>query len=145
MFAPLARAALLRRSIPTAAARRGLAGGMPHLPQSSKATLFAGHPTNEGWEMTMLWWYTTSAILLVGILGFAPQTEITVWAKQEAEARLAIQEESGGTAVLEFGKHYQDVKSSDTKTFIDSFSSKAMRMNDDDDDDDDEEDDDDDE
>ena len=130
---------ILRRSNPVAirGAIRCL-GAMP-VPQSSKAKLFEGHATNEGWESTIGWWYATSAVLIIGILGFAPNTEITSWAKQEAAARLKLKE--AGVEDFAFGTHYQDLTVSEAKEVWDNFSAKALRMNDDDDDDEDEDDD----
>ena len=116
---------------------RGLGANMP-VPQSQKAVLFEGHPTNEGWESTMAWWYGTSLILIIGILGFAPQTEITAWANQEAAARLKLK--AAGVEDFAFGTHYQDLTVKEAKEAWDTFSAKALRMNDDDDDDDDEDD-----
>lgn len=133
----LQRVAVVR---PTAATANTTVRGMAEMPvpQSQKAVLFEGHPTNEGWEWTVAWWYTTSFILLVGILGFAPKTEITAWAKQEAAARLKMKEQ--GVEEFVFGTHYKDLTVSQAKTAWDNFSTKALRMNDDDDDDEDEED-----
>ena len=104
MFPVAVRRSLSRISRYSNGARRAMGSDMP-VPQSQKAVLFQGHPTNEGWEFTIAWWYTTSAVLLVGILGFAPQTEISVWARQEAEARLQLKEEGFDNFV--FGNHYQ--------------------------------------
>ena len=144
MISSISRSILLRRGVQQQVTRgpavRRLAA-MP-VPQSQKAKLFEGHPTNEGWEYTIAWWYGTSFILLVGILGFAPPTEITAWAKKEAEARLKLKEQ--GVQDFAFGTHYQDLTVTEAKDVWDKFTTKAMRMNDDDDDDDEDEDDDDD-
>ena len=67
-------------------------------------------------------------------MGYAPQTEITVWAKQEAAARLQLKE--AGVEDFAFGTHYQDLTVSEAKEAWDKFSAKAVRMNDDDDDED---------
>lgn len=107
------------------------------VPQSSLAKPFEGHPRGEGWESTMTWFYATSSVLLVAILGFAPETEIETWAKQEARVRLAMTD--AGQGDFEFGVHYQNVAKEATKTKWDKFSLKSMRMTDDDDDDDEEE------
>ena len=136
MLSSLSRS-LVRR---TCAQRRHL-GAMP-VPQSQKAVLFEGHPTNEGWESTVAWWYATSAIMLVGILGFSPQTDIGSWAKQEAAARLKLK--AAGVEDFAFGTHYQDLTVDEAKQAWDNFSTKALRMNDDDDDDDEEDEDEDD-
>jgi hypothetical protein len=116
--------------------RRGMAE-MP-VPQSSKAVVFAGHPMNEGWERTMIWWYSSSFILICMVLGTTPVTDIEVWAKQEAAARLKLAEE--GKTDFVFGTHYQDQVSKGNRSTWDQFSLKALRMNDDMDDDEEEED-----
>jgi len=107
------------------------------VPQSSKALPFEGHPRNEGWESTMTWWYASSFVLLVAVLGYAPETEIAAWAQAEARARLALKEsgqvdeDDGG---FEFGKHYQGVIQDQIRSKWDQFSMKAVRMTDEDDD-----------
>ena len=107
------------------------------VPQSSQAVLFEGHPKNEGWESTIAWWYSSSFILICLVLGAKPETNIRVWAQQEARARMKLQEE--GQTEFEFGKHYQDVVSKQAKDSWDKFSFKtALRMTEDDDDDEDE-------
>ena len=123
----------------TAACRfpKRLMAGMP-VPQSSKAKLFEGHPRNEGWEFTMLWFYSVSAILIVGILGFSPETSIEAWARQEAMARLKLKE--AGMTEFEFGKHYQD-HDEEYRNAWDQFSQKAIIQKEVDDDDEDDEDD----
>jgi hypothetical protein len=127
------------RSRSLVVSRRLLSRGMAEMPvpQSSKAVVFAGHPMNEGWERTMIWWYSSSFILICMVLGTTPVTDIEVWAKQEAAARLKLAEE--GQTEFVFGTHYQDQVSSNNGSTWDQFSLKALRMNDDDDDDDDEE------
>ena len=111
------------------------------VPQSQKAKLFDGHQENEGWEFTMTWWYGTSLILIIGALGFTPHTEITAWANKEAAARLKLK--AAGVEDFAFGTHYQDLTVAQAKDAWDTFSTKALRMNDDDDDDEEEEEDDD--
>jgi ESSS subunit of NADH:ubiquinone oxidoreductase (complex I) len=118
-------------------AATGGGGGVP-VPRSSQAKLFEGHPTNEGWESSVFFYYTLSAIMLVGILGFAPDTTISSWAKQEATARLKLKE-SGVVTEFEFGKHYQDLLQDEAKAAMDKFSIKSMRISEDDDDDEEEE------
>lgn len=120
--------------------RRAMGSNMP-VPQSMEAKLWQGHPAKEGWESTITWWYTSSFILLVGILGFAPETEITAWAKQEAAARLHLKE-TGAINELEFGKHYQSMVQDEVNAAWDSFTVKSLKMNDDDDDEDEDDDDD---
>ena len=127
---------ILRRS--TVTLRRSLAE-MP-VPQSSKAKLFQGHPTNEGWESTVAWFYPLSFFLIVAILGFTPNTEITTWARQEAQARLKLKE--AGFTDFKFGTHYQDLTVNQAQEALEKFNAKALRMNDDDDDDEEEEEDD---
>lgn len=73
--------------------------------------------------------------MLVGILGFAPETEIQTWAKQEAQARLKLQDKNQ----LVFGTHYSNLEEESRDTKWDKFSTKSIRMSEDDDDDDDEE------
>lgn len=138
MLSSVSRSLLRRSSLvaPRSTAIRCLAA-MP-VPQCEKAVLFEGHPTNEGWESTVAWWYGTSAVLLVGILGFAPNTEITAWAKKEATARLKMKEQ--GVEEFVFGTHYQELSLSEAKDAWEKFSAKAVRMNDDDDDDEEDED-----
>jgi len=109
------------------------------VPQSMKAVLFDGHPSREGWETTMTWWYASSFVLLVAVLGYAPETEISVWAKQEAAARLHLKE-TGAVTEFEFGKHYQDLVEEQVSAGWDKFSVKSMRMTDEDDDDEDDDD-----
>ena len=134
---------ILRRSLQARGPVVRRLGAMP-VPQSQKAELFKGHPTNEGWESTMAWWYGTSFILIVGILGFAPPTEISAWAKKEAAARLKMKEQ--GVEDFAFGTHYQEMTVAEAKNVWDKFTEKALRMNDDDDEEDeDDEDEDDDE
>jgi len=93
--------------------RRHMGGGgdMP-VPQSAKAVLWQGHPAKEGWESTVQWWYGSSLIVLIAILGFAPETDIQVWAKQEAKARIEQKEDAGlepaSKQTTTFGKHYQE-------------------------------------
>jgi len=132
-----------RRAVAASLQRRSMGsdGHMP-VPQSMQAKLWQGHPTSEGWESTMAWWYGTSFALLVAVLGFAPETEIAVWARQEASARLHLKE-TGAVESLEFGKHYQDVVESQVESNWDKFTLKSLKMNDDDDDDEDDEEDDD--
>jgi len=81
------------------------------VPQSSQAVLFAGHPQKEGWEGTMMWWYTSSLALIMVIVLYSPDTELSTWAHQEAEARLKLK--SRGFSDFEFGVHYQKLE---TKT-----------------------------
>lgn len=137
----LGRSSSVRRSAVawTLRQRRHMGSDMP-TPQSQKAKLFEGHPENEGWEWTIAWFYTASAILIAGNLAFAPPTEITAWARKEAEARLALKEQ--GVQEFAFGTHYQDLSADQAKDVWDKFSAKALRMTDDDDDDEDEEEDD---
>lgn len=107
------------------------------VPQSAKAVLFDGHAAtgSEGWEWTVAWWYPTSFLLICGILGFEPETDIATWARQEAAARLALKE-AGQVTQFTFGKHYQSLSEEDVRKEWDAFNTKSMRMNDDDDDDD---------
>lgn len=111
------------------------------LPQSSTAKIFAGHPTNEGWESTIAWWYPTSLVLIVAILAGQPETSINAWAKQEAAARLALREK--GMTEFTFGVHYQNLSQEELKGAWDDFTSKVTKMTDEDDDDDDDDDEDD--
>eukprot|EP00977_Amphora_coffeiformis_P004664 scaffold1001_cov169-Amphora_coffeaeformis.AAC.11 len=119
-------------------------GAMPAMPvpQSQKAKLFDGHHENEGWEFTMTWWYGTSLILIIGAVGFTPNTEITAWANKEAAARLKLK--AAGVEEFAFGTHYQDLTVAQAKEAWDTFGAKALRMNDDDDDEEEEDEDDDD-
>jgi ESSS subunit of NADH:ubiquinone oxidoreductase (complex I) len=120
-------------------AKRGAGGGMDMpVPQSMSAKLFEGHPTNEGWETTVAWWYTSSFIILVAIAAYQPETGIGAWAEQEARARLKLKSE--GFTDFEFGKHYQGMSDEDMKAAWDNFTAKAVRMTDDDDDDEEEDD-----
>ena len=82
-----------------------------------------------------MWWYTSSFVLLVGIVGFSPDTEIQTWAKHEAQARLKYAQDE-----LVFGTHYSNVAEERRDTTWDKFSTKALRMSEDDDDEDEEED-----
>ena len=112
------------------------------VPQSSQAVLFAGHPNKEGWEGTMLWWYTSSLALIMVIVLYSPDTELSTWARQEAEARLKLK--SRGFSDFEFGVHYQKLVAGETNEQWDQFSWKALHMSEDDDDDDEDEEDEDD-
>ena len=104
------------------------------VPQSSKAILFEGHPTNEGWESTLMWFYPLSFVLTVAVFNYAPETEIQTWARQEAEARMAL----GPGATIEYGVHYQNLQQEATQSQWEKFAEKAFSLNEDDDDDDDE-------
>jgi hypothetical protein len=81
------------------------------VPQSASAKLFEGHSTHlEGWEYTVLCFYSLSTLILLSMWGFSPVTDIETWAQQEAAARLKLKEEHGYTdADFVFGKHYQYV------------------------------------
>jgi ESSS subunit of NADH:ubiquinone oxidoreductase (complex I) len=107
------------------------------VPQSAQAQLWQGHPYREGWESTMTWWYGSSLVLLVAILGFAPNTDIESWAKEEAMARL--KSKKGGEAI-EFGTHSFNIVQENRDTTWDKFAVRAVRMTEDDDDDDDDDD-----
>jgi hypothetical protein len=123
---------------PAVGSRRGMAA-MP-LPQSATAVLFEGHETNEGWETTIFWWYGISFVMCCCILGMEPETGIDAWASKEARVRLEMKD-AGFAGPFVFGKHYQSLSDEEIKREWDTFSSKALRMNDDDDDDDEEDDD----
>ena len=120
---------------------------MPHVPwkepQSASAVLFDNHPKfsmgsdGEGWETTVVWWYSVSFAMIVAILVFEPETGIDAWAYKEATARLALSEQ--GFTDFVFGKHYQSMSAEDMRLEWDKHSNKAVRMTEDDDDDDDEE------
>ena len=149
----LAARSTLRRVAPQQAKNgaRRWAGDMPVVPQSSKARLWEGHPTKpEGWETTIYFYYSLSAVMIFCIINFSPDTSIEAWAQQEAKARLALK--AKGFTDFEFGKHYQDEAMDDESGNWDKFTEKAIRMgddldlefDDDDDDDDDDEDEDDD-
>ena len=144
MISSIARASFRRSAVQarSTTVRRMGGGHFAPVTQNHKAKLFEGHPTNEGWEWTIGWWYTTSFIMIVGILGFTPNTDITAWARQEAEARLKLKE--AGFEDFVFGTHYQDLSVEEAKEVWDKFSAKSMRMNDEDDDEEDEEEEDDD-
>lgn len=134
-----------------AVVRRHLAN-MP-VPQSSRAQLFENHPIREGWETTMLVWYTSSLALIVAVLGFTPESGIDAWAQQEAQLRLNAAASHG--SVVPFGEHLAnrgegervlassvDVVADETMAAWDKFSSRSMRWDVDDDDDEEEEEDD---
>jgi phage portal protein BeeE len=82
----------------------------------------------------MAWWYGTSLLLLVGILGFAPNTDIESWARQEARARL---DAAAGSAppTLEFGTHRFNLVQENRDATWDKFSVRSVRMTEEDDDD----------
>ncbi|GKY90788.1 hypothetical protein MPSEU_000051600 [Mayamaea pseudoterrestris] len=115
------------------------------VPQSSRARLFQGHATREGWEATIYAWYTCSLVLLAAILNYAPPTEIEAWAREEAMLRL----ESGRP--ITFGEHlsmrqqtsHNDKNAAagteidDSLKLWDKFAHRAVQMDKDDDDDDD--------
>ena len=109
------------------------------VPQSSKAVLFEGHPTNEGWESSVAWWYSTSFVLICLIMTTTPATDIEGWAQKEAAARLQLKEQNPDME-FKFGTHYQDVLKDQRKDGWDNFSLKSVKMTDDDDDDEDEDD-----
>lgn len=97
---------LVRRGTTLLQQKRWMGADMPK-PQSSEAKLWQGHPThNEGWEFTTYLTYGVSSILLVLAIGFTPETSIKVWASNEAQARLDIQDKKGDEFTLEFGRHY---------------------------------------
>ena len=107
-----------------------------------KAKLWQGHPEgNEGWETTIYFYYTVSAVAIFCIVNFSPDTSIEAWAEQEARARLALKDK--GFTDFEFGKHYQDVLMNEEAANWDKFTSKAIKPGEDDDDDDEDDDDDD--
>jgi len=129
----------LLRTATRVSCRRGMAE-MPVVPQSMTAKPSFVNK-NEGWETTMLWWYSTSAVLLTVILATRPDTEITSWASKEAEARLKLKE-AGVVTEFEFGKHYQALATDADAEGWEKFAAKSLRfLEDDDDEDDDEEDD----
>jgi len=86
----------------------------------------------------MTWWYGTSFLLLVGVLGYAPDTRISTWASQEAKARL-VAAEQGQVSEFEFGVHYQNVAQEHVRDEWDKFTIKSLKMNDEDDDEEEEE------
>ncbi|CAM9753647.1 unnamed protein product [Phaeothamnion confervicola] len=61
-----------------------------------------GHHKSEGWEGIMLA-TTVGTVLFFGLYSHAPESRIKVWAREEAEARLA--REDAGLPV-EYGRHY---------------------------------------
>jgi hypothetical protein len=85
----------------------------------------------------MTWWYGTSLLLLVAILGFAPNTDIESWARQEAQARLSA---SGSSHHHLFGTHSFNLVQENRDATWDKFSVKSVRMTEEDDDDEEEED-----
>ena len=119
-----------------------MGGGDTPVPQSMKARLWEGHPTQaEGWEGTMYFYYGVSFALVFAIINFKPDTTIEAWAQQEALARLKLKEEKGFTD-FEFGKHYQNELMDGEADNWDKFTTKAIKPGEDDDDDEDEDDDD---
>ena len=135
--ATTSRSLLARRAVTANkdGARRFMGGDTP-VPQSMKARLWEGHPTGkEGWESTIYFYYTVSAVAIFCIINFSPDTSIEAWAKQEAKARLALKEK--GFTDFEFGKHYQDEMMNDEAASWDKFTSKAIKAGEDDDDDED--------
>jgi len=141
----LIAAAASRRSSP-ATTRRGFAGADVPVPQSAKAKFGEGHTKGrEGWESTIAWFYPTSFLMIAWIHLFEPDNDIRAFAQAEARARLELKKQ--GFTDFQFGKHYQSLSDDELKQEWETFSAKALRMNDDDDDDEeeDEEDDDDDE
>merc|ERR1712048_1484391 len=90
----------------------GMGGGGEPLPQSMTAELWQGHPKkSEGWEQTIYFFYTVSAIMITLHLNFGPDDSIAAWAQQEARARLILKEK--GFTDFKFGMHYQDYVMSD--------------------------------
>ncbi len=111
------------------------------VPQSMKARMWEGHPTEpEGWELTYGIWSAISMVMIVICVGFVPDTTIKSWAQTEARTRLALLE-SGQIDKVEFGRHYyQEMVQSGTR--IDQWEkvmNKGINPADDDDDDEEEE------
>ena len=91
------------------AARRLVTGASRAVPRrwlgshhETEAKLFADSQW-EGWEPVVYTTYIASAVVLVVGLSYKPQTSILQWAREEAAARLKIEEEGGA---LEYGTHY---------------------------------------
>lgn len=76
-------------------------GGESHHGEG-EARLF-GDSKWEGWEPTVYVTYVASAIVLIVGISNKPQTSILQWAREEALARMEV-EEAGDE--VEFGKHY---------------------------------------
>jgi hypothetical protein len=119
-------------------ARRTMGGDTP-APNSMKARLWEGHPTQpEGWEPYIYFYYTVSAVAIFCIVNFSPDSTIDAWAQQEARARLALKAQ--GFTEFEFGKHYQDEASDMQSAGWDKFTRRAIKSGEDDDDDEEEDD-----
>jgi hypothetical protein len=104
-------------------------GAKPNIATSSKKldpyhhVMVDSHPSRYG----------SSFLLLVAILGFAPNTDIESWAKAEAMARLRSKDS------VEFGTHRFNIVQENRDTTWDKFAVRSIRMTEDDDDDDEEE------
>mmetsp|Transcript_7887 Transcript_7887/g.11258 ORF Transcript_7887/g.11258 Transcript_7887/m.11258 type:complete len:154 (+) Transcript_7887:108-569(+) len=101
----LRRAVIRFPALSRAGQKRCMGGGQPES-QSMQARLWEGHKTGpEGWEVPVYATYAGATVFIALALGFAPDTTITTWANNEAQARLDLQS-SGALGKPEFGKHY---------------------------------------
>ena len=107
----------LSRRVVVPLARRRFAGGGGHhgdhhyngmnmpRPRSMDAELFGGHPKGpEGWETILYTTYGVAIIMFV-LISMAPDTSITSWAHDEAQARLDILAKDPDFK-FQFGTHY---------------------------------------
>uniref|UniRef100_A0A7S2WJX2 NADH dehydrogenase [ubiquinone] 1 beta subcomplex subunit 11, mitochondrial n=1 Tax=Eucampia antarctica TaxID=49252 RepID=A0A7S2WJX2_9STRA len=134
----------VRRAVVTTAQRRNMGGAQP-VSQSMKAELWGGHSKEaEGWETTLYATYVGATILITMALGFAPDTTITTWASEEAQARLDLQA-NGKMNAVEFGAHYNVPENMFDWESVNPDDPFNEDLEDDDDDDDEDEEDDDDE
>ena len=87
-----------------------------------KADLWEGHSKHPGgWDLDLYVTYTVAAIMIGTALGLAPDTSIQTWARQEAEARLALKAQ--GFDAFEFGTHYQTTSNNELEW--DKFNAKV--------------------
>jgi len=111
-----------------------MGGGQPES-QSMQAKLFEGEP--EGWEGTLYFTYGAAFVIVSTMCMFAPDTKITTWANNEAQARLDLLR-SGAIDKVEFGVHYNTPEARGWEDDWDKFAEKSIIPGEDDDDDDDE-------
>ena len=116
MMIPSVLSRSLSRRVVVPLARRRFAGGGHHgdhghagmnmpRPRSMDAELFGGHSKEpQGWETVVYVTYGLATIMFV-LISMAPDTSITGWAHDEAQARLDILAKDPDFK-FQFGTHY---------------------------------------
>ena len=106
-------------------------------PRSMDAELWGGHSKEpEGWETILYVTYGLATIMILCV-NLAPDTSIQGWARDEAQARLAILAKDPDFK-FQFGTHYNLGDEANYAAY-DKFYDKSTRPGEDDDDDEEEE------